>query len=273
MDTLLASLLATGRQVLVLLGPFAAAAALLHLLERLISARLQSRFGWRGVLLTGWLGVPVHELSHAAACLLFGHRVERLRLFAPDPRTGQLGAVQHAWDRRSLYQQVGRFFIGVAPLVGGALLLLLLTRLLGPPGVASAPLPADGGPLVVARAAADRAGALLAALAGPAAAGRWVTWLYLYLCLCIGAHMAPSSTDLRGSLAGLALLLGLMLATNLLVIGTGHDPAAGEAAATRVLAPLLALLVVALALGVLSLLLVTLATALLPERRAGATPP
>ena len=273
MDTLLASLIATGRQVLVLLGPFAAAAALLHLIERLLAARLQSRFGWRGVLLTGWLGVPVHELSHAAACLLFGHRVERLRLFAPDPRTGQLGAVQHAWDRRNLYQQLGRFFIGIAPLVGGALALLLLTLLLGPPGVASAPLPADGGPLVVARAAADRAGALLAALAGHESAGRWVTWLYLYLCLCVGAHMSPSSTDLRGSVPGLLLLLGLMLVTNLVVLATGADPAAGEAAAARLLAPLLALLVVALALGVLCLLLVTLATALLPERRAGASRP
>ncbi|HEX5010812.1 MAG TPA: hypothetical protein VFY71_10450 [Planctomycetota bacterium] len=269
-DVLLASLLATGRQVLVLLGPFAAAAALLHLLERLLSARLQSRFGWRGVLLTGWLGVPVHELSHAAVCLLFGHRVERMKLFAPDPRTGQLGEVQHAWDRRSVYQQVGRFFIGVAPLVGGALALLLLTRLLGPAGVASAPLPAEGGPLGVARAAADRAGALIAALAGHDVAGRWVTWLYLYLCLCIGAHMSPSSADLRGGLPGLLLLLGLVLATNLVVVALGHDPATGEAVAARLLAPLLALLIVALALGVLCLLLVTLATALLPVRHARA---
>ena len=256
-DVVLASLLATGRQTLVLLGPFAAAAALLHLLERLLSARLQSRFGWRGVLLTGWLGVPVHELSHAAVCLLFGHRVERVKLFAPDPRTGQLGAVQHAWDKRNLYQQVGRFFIGVAPLVGGALVLLLLTRLLGPASVASEPLPADGG-------------ALIAALGGHDVAGRWVTWLYLYLCLCVGAHMSPSSTDLRGCLPGLLLLLGLMLATNLVVFALGHDPAAGEVVAARLLAPLLALLIVALALGVLCLLLVTLATALLPVRHAGA---
>jgi hypothetical protein len=59
-----------------------------------------------------------------------------------------------------------------------------------------------------------------------------------------------------------------MLATNLVVFALGHDPAAGEALAARLLAPLLALLIVALALGVLCLLLVTLGTALLPVRHA-----
>jgi hypothetical protein len=267
MDVLLDGLAAAGRQALVLFGPLAAAAALLHLLERLLAARLQSRFGWRGVLLTGWLGVPVHELSHAAACLLFGHRVEKLSLFAPDPRTGQLGAVQHAWDRRSLYQQAGRFFVGVAPLAGGALVLLLLTRLLGPALSPAASVP-EGDLLSAARAAADHAGRLLGALASPDLAGRGLTWLYLYLCLCVGAHMAPSSTDLRGSLPGLLLLLALLLAGNLLVAALGHDVSAGAALAARAVAPLLALLIVALALGVLCLALVTLVTALLPVRRA-----
>jgi len=268
MDVLLHALAAAGRQALVLFGPLAAAAALLHLMERLLAARLQSRFGWRGVLLTGWLGVPVHELSHAAACLLFGHRVEKLSLFSPDPHTGQLGSVQHAWDKRSLYQQAGRFFIGVAPLAGGALVLLLLTRLLGPRLPPATDVP-DGDLLAAARAAADHAGQLLGALARPGFAGRGLTWLYLYLCLCVGAHMAPSSTDLRGSLPGLLMLLALLLAGNLLVAALGHDVSAGSTLAAQGVAPLLALLIVSLALSVVCLALVTLATALLPARRAG----
>ena len=195
---MLAALASTARETLIVFGPLAVAVALLHAVERLLSDRLQSRFGWRGVLVTGWLGVPVHELSHAAACLLFGHRIERLTLFAPDPRTGRLGSVQHAWDRRNLYQQAGRFFIGIAPLLGGAALLLLLTQLLGPT-FAPAPLSNTGSALGDAlRGGAAQAGALLSALAGPDVVARGRTWLYLYLCLCVGAHMAPSSTDLRG---------------------------------------------------------------------------
>jgi hypothetical protein len=268
-NAVLAALASTARETLIVFGPLAVAVTLLHAVERLLSDRLQSRFGWRGVLVTGWLGVPVHELSHAAACLLFGHRIERLTLFAPDPRTGRLGSVQHAWDRRSLYQQAGRFFIGIAPLLGGAALLLLLTRLLGP-AVAPAPLTSTGSALGDAlRGGAARAGALLSALAGPDVVTRGRTWLYLYLCLCVGAHMAPSTTDLRGCWPGLLLLLGTLLAVNLVLAATGSPPAAGEALAARAIAPLLGPLVVAFALGALGLVLVLLLTAFLP-RRAGA---
>ena len=269
MAAVLAALVSTAREALIVFGPLAVAVALLHALERLLAERLQSRFGWRGVLVTGWLGVPVHELSHAAACLLFGHRVEKLTLFAPDPRTGRLGAVQHAWDRRSFYQQTGRFFIGIAPVLGGALLLLLLTRWLGPT-VAATPASASGSALLDAlRGGAARAGALLAALGGADALSAGRTWLYLDLCLCIGAHMAPSTTDLRGCWPGLLLLLGLLLAVNVVVAAVGGSPSAGEALAARIIAPLLGPLIVAFALGLLGLVLVHVATALLP-RRAGA---
>jgi hypothetical protein len=269
-DQLVLAASATARQVLVLFGPLAFAALLLHAVERLLSHRLQSRFGWRGVLVTGWLGVPIHELSHAAACLLFGHRIERLSLFSPDPATGRLGSVQHAWDRRSVYQQVGRFFIGIAPLLGGAAVLLLLTRLLGPP---QPPVTAAGGGNALAEAlhsAGDRAGALLTALSGSDAVGRGRTWIYLYLCLCVGAHMSPSAADLKGCWPGLLLLLVLLLLANFTVAVLGRDLAAGDALAAGVVAPLIGPLVLALALGGVCLVLVMLVTALIPVRRAGA---
>lgn len=270
MDVLVAALVATGRQALLVLGPIAAAAVLLSGIERLLAARLHSRLGWRGVLVTGWLGVPVHELSHAAACLIFGHRVERLSLFAPDPRTGRLGSVQHAWDRRSLYQQAGRFVIGIAPLLGGALLLVALTALLGPAGLATPPVRAGDGWLGALQAAVDHARALATALSGEQGLRRGLTWLYLYLALCVGAHMAPSPADLRGCAPGLALLLGLALLGNLVAAALGADAARAEELAGAALAPLVACLVVALVLAAAGLLLVTLVTALLPVRRPGA---
>ena len=62
MDALRLAALTTLRQALTILGPVAFLALLLHALEKLLSARLVTRLGWRGVLVTGWLGVPVHEL-------------------------------------------------------------------------------------------------------------------------------------------------------------------------------------------------------------------
>ncbi|MHC4845677.1 MAG: hypothetical protein ACYTCU_05905 [Planctomycetota bacterium] len=266
MDVILESLAATGRQVVIAFVPLALVALLLHGIELALTARMVSRFGWRGVLVTGWLGVPVHELSHAAMCLLFGHRVERVRLFAPDRRTGRLGTVRHAWDRRSLYQQVGRFFIGVAPLAGGGLVLWLLTWALGRAGATP---PLAGGAVDLATlpgAVVDQVTALLKHLVQPGQFSRPVTWLYLYLCLCVGAHMAPSGTDLKGGWPGFWLLLGLMLAANLVAGLAGADPGAGEALASAAIAPLLALLGLALALGVLCLALVYVATIPFPRR-------
>lgn len=268
LDALLAGLLATGRQVALILGPLALAAAALHLVETQLTARLMSRLGWGGVWLTGWLGVPVHELSHAATCLLFGHKVKAMRLFAPDRATGRLGDVQHSFDPRSPWQQVGRFFIGVAPLVGGALVLWALSAALGPPGVRFEPLAAGAGPADALAAAIAQGGTLLAGLAEPAALSRWTTWVFLYLCLCVGAHMAPSGPDLKGGLFGLSLLLAVMFVVNLLIVAFRGRPDALESLALAAVAPLLVLLLLALILGVGFLLLVVLLTAPFPERGA-----
>ncbi|HZL99277.1 MAG TPA: hypothetical protein VFD43_03405 [Planctomycetota bacterium] len=266
LEALLAALLATGRQVGLILGPLAAAAAALHLIESQLTGRLVSRIGWSGVWLTGWLGVPVHELSHAAACVVFGHKIQRMRLFAPDRATGRLGDVRHAFDPKNPWQQAGRFFIGVAPLVGGSLVLWALSATLGPDGLRFQPLAAGPGPASAVAAAVDQGAALLRGLSEPAVLGRWTTWVFLYLCLCVGAHMAPSGTDLKGGVTGLALLLAALFAANLIVLACGDRPEGFEALALAAVAPLLVLLLLALILGVVFLLLVVLLTAPLPDR-------
>jgi hypothetical protein len=265
-DALLAGLLATARQLVVILGPLAAAAAALHVVESQLSTRLISRLGWNGIWLTGWLGVPIHELSHAVACLVFGHRVEHLRLFAPDRATGRLGHVQHAFDPRSPWQQIGRCFIGIAPLIGGAVALWGLSAVLGPAGFRFEPLAAGAGPGEAFAAALHQTAALFRALAEPAVLSRWTTWVFLYLCLCIGAHMAPSGPDLKGGAFGFALVVAGLLAANLLVAVFGGNPAAAERLAVAAVGPLLVLLVLALFLAAIFFLIVVLLTAPLPDR-------
>ena len=266
MDALRLAALTTLRQALTILGPVAFLALLLHALEKLLSARLVTRLGWRGVLVTGWLGVPVHELSHVVACWIFGHRVERVQLFAPDRTTGRLGSVQHAWQRRNPYQQVGRFFIGIAPLLGGAAALWGLTAWLAPVDLAFPRLAPGADLFQVMGVIGDQVGALFGALTQPGALASGRTWLWLYLCLCVGAHLAPSGSDLKGGLPGFVLLVVLVFLTNLVVTWTRGDPAAGEQFALSVSAPAMALFSLALALGAGGLAVVTLVTAPLPER-------
>jgi len=267
LDLLGDTLLTTGRQVLTVLGPLALLSVLLHVVHRLLTGRLFERLGWKGVLVTAWLGVPVHEFSHLLMCRVFGHRVEKVQLFAPDKRTGRLGVVQHAWKRGNLYQQIGRFFIGVAPLVGGSAVLWALTRLLLPQAPLAADLSATAGIAEFAGAVGATATSLGTALTGDGALGEWRTWIYVYLCVCVGAHLAPSASDLRGGRAGFLVLLLLLLVANGIVLGVGGTAADAERVALDLSASLLGLLTLALVLGAGSVALIWTLTFPLGVRR------
>ncbi|MEI0517625.1 hypothetical protein R4K54_10045 [Brachyspira murdochii] len=82
------------------------------------------------VYITGWIGTPIHELSHALFCIIFKHKINDIKLFNSKSET--IGYVLHSYDSRSWYQQMGNFFIGVAPIIIGTLIVYLLFMLLAP---------------------------------------------------------------------------------------------------------------------------------------------
>lgn len=260
-------------QVSTLVGGFALLAVALHLVERRVSRRLSHQFGWRSVLATGWLGVPLHELSHLAACWLFRHRVVAVSLFDPDPRTGTLGYVQHAYRRRSLYQIAGNFFIGVAPLVGGSLFLMAMLWLLLPDlGTLAAPSAAvDPNPLGQVAGTGVAALEMLRRLFSGGHMASWRLWVFLAIALCTAMHMAPSRPDLAGALPGFLLVLAGGFVANTLNRAVGLWPPLGwTRLAARVISPLVATLALALALQVLLWLGVELGVRLAARRRRGA---
>lgn len=80
--------------------------------------------------ITGWIGTPIHELSHALFCVIFNHQINDIKLFTTKSDT--IGYVLHSYDSRSWYQQIGNFFIGVGPIIIGALIVYFLFLLLAP---------------------------------------------------------------------------------------------------------------------------------------------
>ncbi|MCH4172096.1 MAG: hypothetical protein LKF36_12805 [Lactobacillus sp.] len=91
--------------------------------------RLGAAFGIRGALVFGFLGLWIHELSHAGLALLFRHKITDMKLMELHP-SGQeitLGHVTHTYNKRSPYQAMGNFFIGLGPIIGcsGVILIAL----------------------------------------------------------------------------------------------------------------------------------------------------
>jgi hypothetical protein len=234
LHALSAALGATGVQLLVLLGALLALVALLTVTSGLVCRLAVELVGRRPYLwLFAWLGAAVHEVSHAALCVLFAHRITEMRLFEPDPATGRLGYVRHAYSPRNPYHLVGNFFIAIGPVLAGSAVIALAASLLLGPGHAAAPrsvLAGAGG-----EGALSEAGRLLGHLVEGASrlrgmiedAGQrawWANAAFLWIALSVGGLMALSLEDLKGALHGLAAIAVLVYLANVIALLAAHEP-------------------------------------------------
>ena len=163
----------------------------MHWSAQFLARQSSQLFGRRLQLyLFGLPGTIVHEGSHVIACLLFGHRVDRVKWFDPQAVDGALGSVEHSYNRDSAYQRVGTIVIGIAPLLAGAAVLWIAARLLlGVPVVRLADL-------------------------AEVAVWRWA--LFAYVSLSVGGSMHLSASDVRGTWRGV-VTLGIWLGVVLLL--------------------------------------------------------
>lgn len=81
-------------------------------------ARL-NRSGKRIIDLTAAIGTPIHEAGHAVMCLLFGHKITKIKLWDPKAENGVYGYVEHTYSRRQVWARLGNLFIGLGPLFSG----------------------------------------------------------------------------------------------------------------------------------------------------------
>ena len=270
MQTILGRFLGLATGGLSVLALFCLLVAWLHLLDQLMTRRLISRWGWSGLMLTGWLGTPVHEGSHVLACWLFGHRVDRVVWFQPDPASERLGYVQHSYDRRNVFQEIGNLFIALAPLVGGGVATILLLKLFFPdvefrwPAPSPVEPPARGWATLVA-SFGDTARMVWDVVCQVAAPARWGEprfWLFLYLATCLASHAVPSRSDYAATLRGI-LLCGLVLTGVLAAASLGSDATRWMQRGLQIAGGFTAAYaVIASAVSLLSLLVVFAATGL-----------
>lgn len=209
---------------------------------------------------TGLVGTPIHELSHAFFCLLFGHKITGIRLWSSTAAGGSLGYVTHTYRKRNLWHQIGNFFIGVAPILGGSTVLFLLLCLLLPDAadavLASLPTGETAAPEELPALLLGQAQAVLRALFAPSLFLHFHWYLYLALAILIILHMEISASDLRSGLWGFLFLAALLFLSDLaLLLWHGEGLSAVTAVAIRIGVLLLSFFCLALVISAILALL------------------
>ncbi len=167
------------------------------------------------VRLTGYIGTPVHELSHALMCLLFGHTITKMKLVNADKRSRTLGYVEHTYYKTNLYHQIGNYFIGISPILAGGAVVLLFVWLFMPDmlGEMLGEIRGVSGLDAVPRALSD----VWRILFDKANFANIRYWLALLLSLAVVIHMEISRSDVRSGGRGLLVLSVMLLLTNLVL--------------------------------------------------------
>ncbi len=221
---------ATIIQIIGILGIFFVFGFILAKLQTWTQTNYSRTLGWKGILFTAWIGTPIHELGHVFFALIFNHKIQHISLFRPNKTTGGLGHVEHSYNLKSLYQRVGNFFIGAAPMIFGGFFLFLLIFLIQP--FASFDLnnwiylPAN----LLDVAEFTNVGFTISSfltdlskIVSMANLKLWYFWLFLYISFCIVSHIAPSRQDLKNMWRGFGWIIFILFCVNLITVACGVD--------------------------------------------------
>ncbi|MEW6653401.1 MAG: hypothetical protein AB1394_08025 [Bacteroidota bacterium] len=222
MQFFLNALFLTLSQMLSLFGIIFGLGFSIYFLEKQISSLL----GWKKLMWTAWLGTPLHEIGHVFFCIVFRHKLLEIKLFKPDPKTGVLGYVNHAYNKDSFYQNLGNLFIGAGPLILGSIVIYNLTILAIPNAsslitdytmLAQKRIEFDSGLFTYLISLAEISTKTLSVICTIENISSFKFWTYFYVVFCISTHMAPSPTDFKGGITnGITTFFLLLLFVNII---------------------------------------------------------
>lgn len=213
-----------------LFGGYIAFGLLMGRIEALNAYFIGGTIGRTGIIITGFIGTVIHEFSHFLMCLVFKHQVVEVAWFRPlqGMQDGVLGYVKHSYNPKDWYQQIGNFFIGIAPILLGSVIILLLFKLLLPH---TARTYTDAISRNVQQMNHTFSISHILKLMWEQTLGLFknlftkknikqpVFWVFLSLVYSISTHMSLSLADLKGAAIGMIVMLGgVMILSALLTI-------------------------------------------------------
>lgn len=222
MQFIIELLIKTCIETLYLTGMIILIGMLLGILRTYSIKNFQRSFGSKIVMITGLIGVPIHELSHAIFALLFGHKVTEIKLFQKPDENGVMGYVQHSYNKGSIYQQIGNFFIGIAPIFGGIFSIIALMRFIIPQAysrfinilVKSLHVTVLNKNTI--EGIINSYAELIKVIFSLKNFENPYFYIFLFVAICISSHISLSSADIKGASRGLWVIFLILLILNAL---------------------------------------------------------
>lgn len=222
MNFLIELLIKTCIETFYLTGMIILVGLLLGILRNNSIKNFQRSFGSKAVMITGVIGVPIHELSHAIFAILFAHRITDIKLLQKPDENGVMGYVQHSYNQNSIYQQVGNFFIGIAPIFGGITSIIVLMKFIIPQAYHQFINILIRNLHIVTLNKYAIEGilhsymGLITTIFSLKNFENPYFFLFLFISICISSHISLSYADIKGASRGLGIMFLILLVINII---------------------------------------------------------
>jgi len=212
----------TTYQLIFTIGLIAAFGLIVGLTNRAFFKLIGYKFGRIICIVTGFIGVPIHEIGHALFCLIFRHKITEIKLYQPNSADGTLGYVNHRYNPKSIYHQIGNFFIAYGPILFGSAMLLLLMFWLVPNLSQTFTKNSDFSQIQSLNIFSFSAlkyvynvmqGASFTFFSS-SELGNWRWWAFMIPACSIALHMSLSVADIKSSLTGFGFIVITLILIN-----------------------------------------------------------
>lgn len=210
-------------ELVYLVGVLIVIGFILGVLEKRSQIYLTKTFGKRGILITAWIGTPIHEIGHWIQCVIWLHKIKSVKLLQTNDPNGVLGYVEHQFNPKSVYQRIGNFFIGIGPIISGIGTIVLAMYLLVPQSFAALhsqiqqnSVSGQKLDLHMLQTLGDSVLLMGKSLFTSDNFTQPSFWIFVILAVCISSHIALSKPDIENSYQGLLTILSVLILINLI---------------------------------------------------------
>ena len=221
----------SGVMLVYLLAFVFAGGIIINFIENKSNYFLQKAMGYSGMLITG-LGTVIHELSHLIFVILGGMKATEIKLFRPIKGRidGKLGYVSYSYNKRNFYNKMFLVLVGIAPIIGGTLVLLISLRICFPEihqFLMSNIIDINSARNIFSwefiselyRLVAD----IFVSLFTISNIKTINFWIFIFIVLSVASHMSLSSADVKGAISGIPAMYVLVIIVNFIVILFGKS--------------------------------------------------